>query len=84
MELGKSIKDLAEQIYVKPSLIQQYESAEAIPDPKILGKLERALGVKLRGKISSDHSKQLSIMNQTGANIGKKLPVRVKKDTLPC
>jgi hypothetical protein len=34
----------------KPQIIQEYESGKAIPNQQIIGKLERALGVKLRGK----------------------------------
>jgi len=40
---------LAQLINEKPSVIQDYESGRAIPSPQILGKLERILGVKLRG-----------------------------------
>ena len=34
----------------KPQIIQEYESGKAIPNQQIIGKLERALGAKLRGK----------------------------------
>ncbi|EDQ88327.1 uncharacterized protein MONBRDRAFT_37512 [Monosiga brevicollis MX1] len=61
MSVGKAImkarnekkltqKDLATRINEKPSIIQEYESSKAIPNQQILGKLERVLGVKLRGK----------------------------------
>lgn len=30
--------------------VNEYESGKAIPNQQVLGKLERALGVKLRGK----------------------------------
>ncbi|KAJ7349329.1 ylMBF1 [Mycena olivaceomarginata] len=49
MELKLSQKDVAAKINEKPSVLQDYESSKAIPNPQILGKLERALGVKLRG-----------------------------------
>ncbi|KAI0057133.1 MBF1-domain-containing protein [Artomyces pyxidatus] len=49
MELKLSQKDLAQKVNEKPSIMQDYESGKAIPNPQILGKLERALGVKLRG-----------------------------------
>ena len=49
MEKGLSQKDVAQKINEKPSVIQDYESGKAIPSPQILGKLERTLGVKLRG-----------------------------------
>eukprot|EP00252_Welwitschia_mirabilis_P007058 TRINITY_DN180_c0_g2_i1.p1 TRINITY_DN180_c0_g2~~TRINITY_DN180_c0_g2_i1.p1 ORF type:complete len:143 (-),score=23.71 TRINITY_DN180_c0_g2_i1:387-815(-) len=41
---------LAQQINEKPQVIQEYESGKAIPNQQILTKLERVLGVKLRGK----------------------------------
>ena len=50
LELKLSQKDLAATVNEKVSVLQDYESGKAIPNPQILGKLERALGVKLRGK----------------------------------
>ena len=44
-----SQKDVAQKINEKPSVLQDYESGKAIPNPQILAKLERVLGVKLRG-----------------------------------
>lgn len=41
---------LLQLINEKPQIIQEYESGKAIPNQQIIGKLERALGVKLRGK----------------------------------
>ncbi|KAL8510086.1 hypothetical protein ACS0TY_017056 [Phlomoides rotata] len=41
---------LAQIINEKPQVIQEYESGKAIPNQQIITKLERALGVKLRGK----------------------------------
>jgi len=49
MDKGFTQKDLAQKVNEKPSVIQDYESSKAIPNPQILGKLERTLGVKLRG-----------------------------------
>jgi len=49
MDKKLSQKDLAQKVNEKPSVIQDYESSKATPNPQILGKLERALGVKLRG-----------------------------------
>jgi len=46
---GLSQKDVAQKINEKPSILQEYEAGKAIPNPQILGKLERVLGVKLRG-----------------------------------
>lgn len=60
-EVGKAIsrvrtekklsqKDLATKVNEKPTVINDYEAGRAIPNQQVLGKLERALGVKLRGK----------------------------------
>ena len=40
-------KDLAGLINVSTDIISSYESGKAIPDPKIMQKLRRVLGVKL-------------------------------------
>ena len=40
-------KDLATAINEKPQVVGEYESGKAIPNPQIINKLERALGVKL-------------------------------------
>ncbi|TBU66142.1 ylMBF1 [Dichomitus squalens] len=49
MEKQLSQKDVAQKINEKPSILQDYEAGRAIPNPQILAKLERVLGVKLRG-----------------------------------
>jgi ribosome-binding protein aMBF1 (putative translation factor) len=40
-------KDLGTLINEKPQIVAEYESGKAIPNPSIITKLERALGVKL-------------------------------------
>lgn len=40
-------KNLATMLNEKPNVIQQYESGQAIPNPQILNKIQKALGVKL-------------------------------------
>jgi putative transcription factor len=47
---GMSQSKLAQLCCVKPATITSYENGKAIPDNAILGKMERHLGVKLRGK----------------------------------
>ena len=47
---GWTMKDLSTRINEKPTVVQEYESGKAIPNQQTLSKLERALGVKLRGK----------------------------------
>jgi putative transcription factor len=43
-------KELAQKINAKPTVINDYESGRAIPNNYILGKMEKVLGIKLRGK----------------------------------
>jgi transcriptional regulator with XRE-family HTH domain len=77
MELKLSQKEVAQKINEKPSVLQDYESGKAIPNAQILAKLERTLGVKLRGK--SPWFQQLLfwltvfISEPSGSDIGKKL-----------
>ncbi|KAI7903217.1 multi protein bridging factor 1-domain-containing protein [Cokeromyces recurvatus] len=47
---GITQKDLAQLINEKPQVVNEYEAGKAIPNQNILGKMERALGIKLRGK----------------------------------
>jgi len=49
-KVGLTQKELATKINEKPQIINEYESGKAIPNQQILGKLERVLGIKLRGK----------------------------------
>ncbi len=39
-----------QRINEQATVVNTYEAGKAIPNNQILGKLERALGVKLRGK----------------------------------
>ncbi|CAD5166277.1 multiprotein-bridging factor 1a [Musa acuminata AAA Group] len=50
--LGKKLTQaqLGQLINEKPQVIQEYESGKALPNQQIITKLERVLGVKLRGK----------------------------------
>eukprot|EP01006_Ploeotia_vitrea_P032740 TRINITY_DN64901_c1_g1_i2.p1 TRINITY_DN64901_c1_g1~~TRINITY_DN64901_c1_g1_i2.p1 ORF type:complete len:173 (-),score=22.96 TRINITY_DN64901_c1_g1_i2:128-646(-) len=43
-------KELAQAINERPAVVAEYESRKAIPNQTILSKMERALGIKLRGK----------------------------------
>ena len=46
---GMTQKELATKMSEKPQVVNQYESGAAIPNNQVLGKMERILGVKLRG-----------------------------------
>ncbi|CAD5226397.1 unnamed protein product [Bursaphelenchus xylophilus] len=43
-------KDLSTRINEKVEVVREYENGKAIPNQQVLTKLERALGVRLRGK----------------------------------
>ena len=78
-DLKLSQKDVAQKVNEKPSIIQDYESGKAIPNAQILGKLERVLGVKLRGRclfITTSNLKTLIYF--LGADIGKKFEIGKK------
>ncbi|KAL2092332.1 hypothetical protein ACEWY4_012130 [Coilia grayii] len=47
---GLTQKDLATKINEKPQIIADYEAGRAIPNNQIMGKIERAIGLKLRGR----------------------------------
>ncbi|KAI8983862.1 putative MBF1-multi protein bridging factor mediates GCN4-dependent transcriptional activation [Pilobolus umbonatus] len=51
---GMTQKDLAQLIMEKPQVVGEYESGKAIPNQNLLAKMERALGIKLRGKNIGD------------------------------
>lgn len=42
---------LAKQINERPQVVQEYENGKAVPNQAVLAKMEKVLGVKLRGKI---------------------------------
>ncbi|KAG5456993.1 MAG: hypothetical protein BJ554DRAFT_3110 [Olpidium bornovanus] len=50
MEKQLTQKEVGEKINEKANVINDYEAGRAVPNQQILAKLERALGVKLRGK----------------------------------
>lgn len=47
---GLTQKELASKINEKPNVVNDYEAGRAVPNQQLLGKIERAVGVKLRGK----------------------------------
>ncbi|KAL7307933.1 endothelial differentiation-related factor 1 homolog [Trichogramma pretiosum] len=47
---GMSQKDLATKVNEKAQIIQDYEAGRGIPNQLVIGKIERVLGIKLRGK----------------------------------
>ena len=42
--------DLAKAINQHSKVVQEYENMKAVPNPQVLGQMERILKVKLRGK----------------------------------
>ncbi|XVE54297.1 hypothetical protein DITRI_Ditri03aG0069500 [Diplodiscus trichospermus] len=51
LEKKMSQAELAKQINEQPKVVQEYENGKAVSNQAVLGKMERVLGVKLRGKI---------------------------------
>lgn len=49
-KLGITQKELATKICEKPQVVNEYEGGKALPNQQILAKMERVLGIKLRGK----------------------------------
>ena len=47
---GLTQKELATRICEKPQVINEYEAGKGIPNQQILGKIERVIGIRLRGK----------------------------------
>ncbi|KAG0023565.1 multiprotein-bridging factor 1 [Podila clonocystis] len=43
-------KELSAVVHEKPAVINDYEAGRAVPNQQVLGKIERALGIRLRGK----------------------------------
>lgn len=52
IEKKMSQAELAKQINERPQVVQEYENGKAVPNQAVLAKMERVLGVKLRGKIN--------------------------------
>ncbi|XP_052182897.1 multiprotein-bridging factor 1c [Diospyros lotus] len=50
MEKKMSQAELAKQINEPPRVVQEYENGKAVPNQAVLAKMEKVLGVKLRGK----------------------------------
>jgi len=50
LEKKMSQTELAKLINEQPKVVQEYENGKAVPNQAILAKMERVLGVKLRGK----------------------------------
>ncbi|XP_063229761.1 endothelial differentiation-related factor 1 homolog [Bacillus rossius redtenbacheri] len=53
---GWSQKDLATRVNEKPQVINDYEAGRGIPNQVVISKIEKSLGMKLRGK---DRGQQL-------------------------
>nr|GEU34271.1 multiprotein-bridging factor 1c [Tanacetum cinerariifolium] len=51
IEKKMSQAELAKRINERPQVVQEYENGKAVPNQGVLAKMERVLGVKLRGKI---------------------------------
>ncbi|PAA72502.1 hypothetical protein BOX15_Mlig031903g1, partial [Macrostomum lignano] len=68
---GLSQKDLATRINEKPQVIAEYENGQAIPNNQVLGKIERQIGIKLRGKEKGQSLSQPTAAPGPAAATGK-------------
>lgn len=50
IEKKMSQAELAKQINERTQVVQEYENGKAVPNQAVLAKMEKVLGVKLRGK----------------------------------
>ncbi len=57
MKIGLSREELAKKINEKESYLKHIEREEMVPNDKILKKLEKALGIKLKEKIKGSFEK---------------------------
>ncbi|CAN6699519.1 unnamed protein product [Malus baccata var. baccata] len=51
LEKKMSQAELAKRINERQQVVQEYENGKAVPNQAVLAKMERVLGVKLRGKV---------------------------------
>ena len=55
---GMTQKELATKICEKPQVVNEYELGKGIPNNQIMIKIEKAIGIKLRGKDKGKCRKQ--------------------------
>ncbi|KAM2407377.1 hypothetical protein ACFX1X_026572 [Malus domestica] len=51
LEKNMSQAELAKRMNERQQVVQEYENGKAVPNQAVLAKMERVLGVKLRGKV---------------------------------
>jgi len=73
---GWSQEELAKKIQEKVSLIRKIENKEITPEPEVVEKLERTLGVKLREKVEEVKIQGRKLENLT---LGDVVIIRKKK-----
>lgn len=56
--LISSLICLLQQINEKPSVINEYESGKAIPNPQVLSKMSKVLGVQLSAKVAKKKTQE--------------------------
>ena len=68
---GITQKELATAINEKPQVVGEYETGKAIPNPQIISKLERKLGVKLPRPGKSKAPPKTGTAGKTGGTVAK-------------
>lgn len=76
-------KELATAINEKPQVVAEYESGKAIPNPQIISKLERQLGVKLPRPGKSSAPKPAAAGGATAASATAKKAAAVTRGGPP-
>ncbi|KAI9124910.1 hypothetical protein K1719_004237 [Acacia pycnantha] len=77
LEKKMSQADLAKQINERPQVVQEYENGKAVPNQAVLAKMERVLGVKLRGKIGGKSHHKISSNKSIQKIHGSSKPRRI-------
>ena len=62
---GMTQKELATKICEKPQIVNEYEQGKGIPNNQIMIKIEKAIGIKLRGKDKGE----FSVIHSTSLNM---------------
>ena len=75
---GWSQEELAKKLMEKESLIKKIENAEIIPEPRVIEKIEKLFGIKLRKRVSDLTERYKAGDQQFGLTLGDIATVKRK------